>query len=119
MANKSKAQPLRKIRDVLAVTLMNLTGDITSQSERLRKLRRFLVRIQKRHWVQRDHALDYSIDTLKNILSQLSDAQRYHQPLEVAYWYGHLIVELAETLIYIECELKGGEEDALPSSLAQ
>jgi len=26
---------------------------------------------------------------------------------------------LAETLIYIECELKGGEEDALPSSLAQ
>jgi hypothetical protein len=119
MANKSSRQPLRKMRDMLAVTLMSLTGDITSQSERLRKLRRFLAQVQKRHWVQQDHALDYSIDVLQNVLDHISEAQRHHQPLEVAYWYGHLIVELAETLNYIKGELEGGEEDALPASLIQ
>jgi hypothetical protein len=97
---KKEKLRLRRMRQMLGKTALSIVGDVSHQSviQHIKELRKYLLQVSQYRWVRRDHALDYSVDVLTNVIDHILGALKEGDPTDTLYWVGKLLSELALTI---------------------
>jgi hypothetical protein len=97
---KRKGLRLLEMRNRLGMTALNIVGEVGHDTiiHEVKNLRKYLLQLSRYRWVRRDHALNYSVDVLTDVIDHFIDAVKQSEPTEMLYWIGKLLSELALTI---------------------